>query len=143
MSYYKSNDTNPRWFKIFTEQIESGENPENIIDQLAELACGIKTGASDECQRYAKHIRAHLEAAFKVGEAFNRIIPTHPTINKHWPKPKVQPPVIMKENLNRSRPTITAEQLEELELIKPLRSFIRSKNLSMEWDNFLEQWQRS
>lgn len=66
--YYRSKDTNPSWYDIFTEQIEQGIPSDDVLDQIAELACGIKIGASDECQRYAKHIRAHIEAAFRVGK---------------------------------------------------------------------------
>ena len=68
--YYRPSvkDTNPNWYGSFTEQIEQGEDPEDVIDQICELACGIKFGASDMCQKYAKHIHAHLIAAFKVGQ---------------------------------------------------------------------------
>jgi hypothetical protein len=67
MEYYRNNNVNPNWYDIFIEQIEDGESYEDVLDQLAELACGIKMGASDTCQSYARHIRTHIEAAFRVG----------------------------------------------------------------------------
>lgn len=68
--YYRPDKTNPNWYGIFTEQIEVGEPPEEVLDNLCELACGIRLGgASDACMRYATHIHAHLMAAFKVGQA--------------------------------------------------------------------------
>lgn len=66
--YYRPNNVNPGWYKIFTEQIEDDIPPEEILDQICELACGIKMGASDTCQKYAEHIHALLIAAFKVGQ---------------------------------------------------------------------------
>ena len=70
MNYYRSDTTNPNWFDIWTEQINDGIPPEDILDELAELGCGIKIGASDTCQKYAKHIRTHIEAGFKAGQAY-------------------------------------------------------------------------
>ncbi len=67
MHYYRSIDTNPNWFDGWLEQFDQTEDAEDIIDQLAELSCGIQNGASDTCQKYAKHVRVHLEAAFKLG----------------------------------------------------------------------------
>ena len=69
MNYYRSDTTNPNWFNIWVEQIEDNIPPDDILDDIAELACGIKMGASDTCQKYAKHIRIHIEAAFKAGVA--------------------------------------------------------------------------
>lgn len=66
--YYRANNTNPNWFGIFTEQLDDGIDPEDILDQICELACGIEIGASDTCQKYAKHIHTHLLAAFKLGQ---------------------------------------------------------------------------
>jgi hypothetical protein len=67
--YYRDDKVNPRWFGIFTEQVDD-EEPEYILDQLAELACGIKkAGASDTVMSYARHIRVHIEAAYRVGLA--------------------------------------------------------------------------
>ncbi len=71
--YYRSKDTNPNWYGIFTEQIEQGIPSDDVLDQITELACGIKMGASDECQRYAKHIRTHIEAAFRVGKMATKL----------------------------------------------------------------------
>jgi len=68
MSYYKPTIVNPNWYSIFTDQIDNGVDPEDVLDQICKLACGIKGGASDYCQQYAKHIHAHLIAAFKTGE---------------------------------------------------------------------------
>ena len=68
MEYYRPQNVNPNWYGIFTEQIDDGEDPAEVLDQLCELACGIKSGASDNCQKYAKHIHTHLIAAFKVGK---------------------------------------------------------------------------
>jgi hypothetical protein len=69
MMHYRCNNTNPRWFDIFTEQAEEGHPIDDILDQIADLACGIKIGASDTCQQYARHIRTHIEAAYRVGKA--------------------------------------------------------------------------
>lgn len=69
MGYYNSDKTNPNWFAMWEEQIKNGADPEDVMDQIAELACGIKVGASDACQQYAKHIRTHIKAAFLAGSA--------------------------------------------------------------------------
>lgn len=67
--YYRPDDTNPNWYEIWTEQIDEGVPPEEVLDQLCRGACGIEEcGPSDECQRYAKHIHAHLIAAFRAGQ---------------------------------------------------------------------------
>ena len=65
--YYRSVDTNPNWFSGWLEQYDQTKDEQDIIDQLAELSCGIKFGAADTCQKYAKHVRVHIEAAFKLG----------------------------------------------------------------------------
>ena len=66
--YYRPTYVNPRWYEMFIEQLDCRILPEDILDNICELACGIKIGASDECQRYAKHIHTHLIAAFKLGQ---------------------------------------------------------------------------
>jgi len=40
--YYRPVKTNPNWYDIFTEAIEEGELPEDVLDDICELACGIK-----------------------------------------------------------------------------------------------------
>ena len=67
MEYYRPRNVNPNWYDIFTEDIANGEAPEDVLDNIAELACGIQIPASDTCQAYARHIRTHIEAAFKAG----------------------------------------------------------------------------
>ena len=69
MEYYRNKNVNPIWYDIWVEKIKEGIPPEDVLDQITELACGIKFDASDECQRYAKHIRTHIEAAFRAGKA--------------------------------------------------------------------------
>lgn len=67
--YYRPKGVNPNWYDIWTEQVDAGVPPEEILDELCRLACGIDPcGPSDECQRYAEHIHAHLIAAFKIGQ---------------------------------------------------------------------------
>lgn len=64
--YYPPEDTNPRWYAMWWEQYPE---PADRLDELCRLACGIEFGASDQCQRYAKHIHAHLRAAYLSGLA--------------------------------------------------------------------------
>ena len=66
--YYRSTNTHPNWFAGWLEQYDLNEDAEDVIDQLAELSCGIEVGAADACQTYAKHVRVHIEAAFKLGQ---------------------------------------------------------------------------
>lgn len=72
--YYRPRNTNLKWYDIFTEQLEDGELPEEVLDSLCESACGIKIPATDTCQAYARHIHAHLIAAFKLGQKCNKNI---------------------------------------------------------------------
>lgn len=66
--YYRPEEVNPNWYNIWPELLEEMP-PNEVLDQLCEIAVGIKIGASDEVQRFAKHIHACLIAAYKVGKA--------------------------------------------------------------------------
>ena len=71
--YYRPKSTNPNWIEGWGELDESSEEDwQEVLDQLCELACGVKVGASDQCQRNAKHIHAHLAGAFYAGLAYGR-----------------------------------------------------------------------
>lgn len=72
--YYRPNNVNPRWYEIFIEQLEDGELPDEILDNICESACGIKVPTSDACQAYARHIHVHLIAAFKLGKECSKKI---------------------------------------------------------------------
>jgi len=69
MEYYRATDVNPSWYDTFTEELENEIPVDEILDSIAELSCGIKVGASHQCQRYAKHVRTHIEAAYRLGKA--------------------------------------------------------------------------
>lgn len=79
MSYFRSTKTNPNWFGIFTEQVDMNIDPDDILDEIAKLACGINPASADAVQAYAFHIRTHIEAAFRVGlkVANNRVESDH------------------------------------------------------------------
>jgi len=72
--YYRPTGVNPRWHEIWTEQISDGIPSDEVLDSLCRIACGTEIGASDECQRHAKHIHACLIAAFKAGLAVSKKI---------------------------------------------------------------------
>ena len=65
--YYRPTSTNPNWTESWQDQFDDGIPSEEILDTLARLSCGIEAGASDKCQRYAKHVHSHLIAAFELG----------------------------------------------------------------------------
>ena len=67
--YFRSTDTNPNWLSGWGERIQDGDDYEEVLDYIARLACGIEEVSSDTVQKYAKHIRTHIQAAFIVGKA--------------------------------------------------------------------------
>ena len=67
--YYRQENVNPNWYGIWTEQLKGDIPPDDILDQLCKIACGVEIGAADEVQRHTKHIHACLIAAYKVGKA--------------------------------------------------------------------------
>ena len=66
--YYRPKDVNPNWYNSWPELLKETP-PSEVLDQLCEIAVGAQIGASDEVQRFAKHIHACLIAAYKVGQA--------------------------------------------------------------------------
>ena len=67
--YFRSTDTNPNWLSSWAERIHDGDDYEEVLDVIARLACGIEEASADTVQKYAKHIRTHIQAAFLVGKA--------------------------------------------------------------------------
>lgn len=67
VGYYRPTGINPNWIRGF---VEYGDDWRETLDELCQSACGVEVGASDQCQRNAKHVHAHLLAAFYLGLDF-------------------------------------------------------------------------
>ncbi len=69
IGYFRPRNVNPEWYAMWVQMLKNGESYSEVLDVLCENACGISVGSADSCQTYARHIHAHLEAAFQIGKA--------------------------------------------------------------------------